>query len=352
MRYIITDDIFNECCNLVLLFTDTEYVRKKILQYYSNLSEEKQKSVSNQIKMYINQGIGFISETDQSVFTSSLNLFYALNNFSKAIYLLHFPNLTLSQSHGLTFEGDSLKRESRLSDINITVNKNGTFRNLLDITGDFIKENEKINLKNVLSIIPELAESFADCYNEEPNIFLYTKKGKDYEIMLHNVQACEELRKRDFSYALKNGCHIDMLEKPFLWFDGNYKDTNKLIYDDVFGNQYCCLGAKISDDNSLVLSKISSYYLCCYAFSMLVRYYPESWRYICDSADIAIVRKMVIHCRKDLMAEILNLLLDDRCYFSTKLELAPETMDLDTIYKKLKKRIREEEKAMGRNPLL
>jgi len=346
MRVIITDDIVNECCNMALLFTDTNYTCERILNYYPSLSEKKKKQIPEQIKSYINQGIRFLSETNDNVFTAPLTLFYALNNFVKAIYLLHKPNYTLSGSHGLSME--NVKDAHNLAEIDLKVNGNGTFLNLIEITGDNgLYSNKIIHLKNVLSLIPELSEIYANRYSEEPNIFLLQEEKKSYSIILHNVQTIEELEKRDYSFPLRYGYHIDISRDSFVWRDASFVEKEKCILFDVYGNKYISCGIP-EDGEILFLSKISSLYVSYFAFSMLVRYNPEVWKNICDTADITIIRKLLVHCKAEMMAEILNLLFDEQFYFSTEIKPIKEEIDYDKIYEEVKKRFRDEKRRTGR----
>lgn len=47
--------------------------------------------------------------SDTSINTIPLTLFYALNNFVKAAYLLQFPNLSLTGSHGMELKTNELE---------------------------------------------------------------------------------------------------------------------------------------------------------------------------------------------------------------------------------------------------
>ena len=53
MIRIITDDVFDECMNMLLMYTDEEYIRNRIIFSYPNLSESKQKSVSKKLNLLL-----------------------------------------------------------------------------------------------------------------------------------------------------------------------------------------------------------------------------------------------------------------------------------------------------------
>lgn len=348
MKVIIADDIINECCNMALLYTDTDYTSKQILKSSPNLSSDQAETISLDIKSYINQGIMFLKDSDENVFTSPLTLFYSLNNFTKAIFLLHEPNSTLSESHGLTLEREKIKEDTNLSDVRVSVKKNGTFCDLLKITKDEINLGDSFDLKNILSVIPEIIETFANRYHEEPNVFLLQEESQTtYKLMIHNVQDDEIIRKRDFSYPYNYGCHLNIVgNNSSMWIDERYIPDRKCILYDVYGNNYCSCGFE-HNGKMMGISKITGLYMCYYTFSMLVRYYPETWSKICNSADIAIIRKLLIHCRKDMLAEVVRLLFDELYYFSTKIETKNIELDYDKIFEEIKDRERTERYRSG-----
>lgn len=101
MSIFITNNIEQECENLISMYTDIGYVKKRILQNYPNLSSAKQLSVAKKIKSHIDQANSFFEGTDDNVLTAPLTLFYAIQNYAKAIYLVNYPNLSLAGSHGI-----------------------------------------------------------------------------------------------------------------------------------------------------------------------------------------------------------------------------------------------------------
>lgn len=180
MAIIITDNIEKECLNLISMYLDTGFIKEKILQAYPHLSFKKQKTVSENIRFYINQGLELYSVSNTSLNTIPLTLFYSLNNFAKAIYLINYPNLSLSESHGLTLKSHEVKAASNIGDILVHFNNDGTFINLNSVIGDPISSSDTIILKDLFSLLPELREIYYLIYEEEPNVFLL--QGKKNQI--------------------------------------------------------------------------------------------------------------------------------------------------------------------------
>lgn len=355
MRTIITDDILNECENILLLFSDIDYICNRIIGVYPNLSDKKKKSVPSRIKSYVNQGLRFLQETDDNIFTAPLTLFYSINNFAKAIYLTNLPNFSISNSHGIEINKNILVEKSRkLSDLSVVVAAKGAFKNLLEVTKDDINQGDIINIHDILSIIPELLELYSMRYRCEPNVFLLHKEKEiGYKVYLHKGIE-NQVSSRDFTLLTENSCHIHFYENDInIFFDAAITDVKKekFLYYDMYGNEYISCGIPINGKMKKI-SKLASFYICFYLFSMLVRYYPETWISICDSADVTIIRKLLIHSRKEMMLEIIQYLLNDRYCFTTKLVNEPEGINDREIYRIVKQEYLSECKRAGKRPLI
>ena len=98
------------------------------------------------------------------------------------------------------------------------------------------------------------------------------------------------------------------------------------------------------------MSKIVSLYLCYYTFSMLVRYHPEKWKAFCESSDIAIIRKLLINCRREMLVEVIQLLSGKEYSFTTVMEEIDA--ELDAVYKLVKEEAWREYKRTGRNTII
>lgn len=357
MNICITNDIEQECSNLISMYTDTKYIKARILQSYPELSESKQGSVPKKIKSHIDQANNFLLETDENVLTAPLTLFYAIHNYAKALFLVNYPNLSLSNAHGLDFNNDVAEKATELGEIECTITKKGAFTNLLSVTKDEVDKAAVFRLKDVFSVIPELREVYYSRYLEEPNLFLakevIRRNITEYEpIFQGNIT--DELRSRDFSLLSDNSFHLDIAgNKAYMCADANCTDKLKdnVTYFDVYGNTYFTNSIKISDKR-VKLSKIASLYVSYYSFSMLVRYYPEKWTNFCQTADIAIIRKLLVNCRREMLVEVLQLLSGKKYTYATKIEKQVSGFDSSELLKELLKEARSTEKRTGKNPFL
>lgn len=354
MNIFITNNIEQECLNLISMYTDINYVQKRILQAYPHLSVARQRSVSKKIKSYIDQAGSFLTGTDDNILTAPLTLFYAINNFAKAIFLVNYPNLSLAGAHGIDFDNEAAEAAKEVGDIKCKMNKSGTFGNLVAVTGDNLCAGDVFILKDIFSIIPELRETYYLRYFEEPNIFLLRKKKhctSEYEMILqsNNIQ---NIANKDFSILEKNSFHLELNELTgYIWKDANYSDEKgkQVTYNDIYGNLYCAMAISVNG-KGVRISKITSMYLCYYAFSMLVRYYPEKWESFCDSSDIAIIRKLLINCRRELLVEVIQLLSGTEYSFTTTMDEIDAEPDASEFYKLVREEALREFRRTGKSP--
>jgi len=356
MNIIITNDIEQECLNLISMYTDIEYVKDRILQTYPNLSSKKQLSVAKKIKSHIDQANSFFLGTNDNVLTAPLSLFYAIQNYTKATFLVNYPNLSLAGAHGIDFDNDVAGQVNEVGQIKCKMTNKGTFGNLVTVTGDDLHASDSFVMKDIFSIIPELRETYYLRYFEEPNVFLLRKikNGRsEYELILQD-EKIRSIRNRDFQIFKKNGLHLECAgQKCYVWKDITYSEgkDEQIFYSDIYGNAYCTDPINVNR-RAVKISKIVSLYLCYYTFSMLVRYYPDKWKVFCESSDIAIIRKLLINCRREMIVEVIQLLSGKKYFFSTILEEMDAGLDERRLFKLIKDEAWKEYRRTGRNPLL
>lgn len=356
MGIYITNDVEQECKNIICMYTDTKFLKDKILNAYGNLSNSKQRSVSNKIKSHIDQAMSFLNDTDDNILTAPLSLFYAINNFSKAIYLISYPNFSLAGMHGLDFDTEIAKKAKEIGEIKCKITSNGTFINLLAVTGDLMEQGDEIRLIDIFSIIPELREIYFTRYRIEPNIYLLNRQKNcnyEYKVIFQNKKI-NDIELRNFSLLTSNNyCITFFVNSCYVTKNANHQEanTNATIYNDIYGNYYLTSGIKVNE-KLMKVSKMASLYLCYYSFSMLVRYYPEKWAEFCQSSDVAIIRKLIVSCKREMLVEVLQLLEHDQYCFTTKLDEFENRLDSKTIYEMVKDEMKSEYRRTGRNSLL
>ncbi len=350
MAVIITNNIENECKTLLSLYMDTSHIKKVILNNYPGLSETKQKNVPPKIKSYISQGIKFYEETDDSILAAPLTLFYSILNFSKAIFYINRPNESIANAHGLSFKGNDSLPE--LGATCAKVDSNGTFVNLVKVTGDHISKEDTLIAKDIFAQLPELCNVYALRYLEEPNVYLMQKhvSNNEYYKLIYQTERTKHI---DFTLPSSNGLLISTMgtsTNVFLSEACSQKDFENSTYMDVYGNYYLTCGMKDADGYHKI-SKIVLLYYCYYIFSMLVRYDPEKWRQFCDTSDSSIINKLVIDLRREMLVEVLQWLSGKQYIFATKMDVQQEDLDISDLWEKLKKEILRDKIVSGKNPL-
>lgn len=355
MTIVITDNIERECVNLISLYQDSDYVQKALILHYSNLSAKKLKSVSEDVKSYIIQALDFLNKTDDQIFTAPLNLYYSIYNFAKAIYYLHYPNMTLAGSHGLKLKNETADGINEIGNVSVLVESSGAFDGLISVAGDNIIAGDTFTSKDIFSIIPELREAYALRYLEEPHVFLlrgYKDQSYRYDLIYQTDGAVDVIHKNYFLPGSKDllmqssGTYCTVCRSEACTQE-KFDDTT---YVDVYGNRYLTIGIK-KENESIKMSKIVAIYLSYYIFSMLARYYPEEWMRLCNGADSAIISKLVIDMRREMLVEVLQLLSAKEYVFETKLPIVESEMDPSGLWDLIKKEMLREKKRSGKNPL-
>lgn len=85
---------------------------------------------------------------------------------------------------------------------------------------------------------------------------------------------------------------------------------------------------------------------------MLVRYYPEKWKTFCESSDIAIIRKLLTNCRREMLVEVIQLLSGKEYAFTTVMEEMEKELDAREVYELVKSEARKEFRRTGKNTLI
>lgn len=356
MSIYISNDIEQECLGVIAMFKDVNYVKEKILRAYPNLSYSKQKSVAKIIKSHIDQGTSFLEATNDNILTAPLTFYYAVENYAKAIYLVNFPNLTGAGSHGLDTNGENIRIAEEVGEIECIMNGKGTFHDLVSVTGEDLNSGDVFSLRGIFSIIPELREVYYLRYFEEPNLFLLKETKQcisEFDVVIQDDNV-DGIKGRDYSYLSDNSFHLEFSgQSVYLWIDANYtEERGKCVtYNDVYGNLYCTNAITVNG-RLVKISKIASMYICYYVFGMLARYYPEKWYMFCGSADTAIIRKMLVNCRREMLVEICQLLTGKEYSFTTYMEKNEAEIDGEKVFEIVRKKAHEYHMRTGNDAFL
>ncbi len=358
MKTIISDNIDIECQNMITAFLDVEFIKSKIMKAYPNLSATKQKTISEDIRFYINQGLELYAVSDTSINTIPLTLFYSLNNFVKAAYLLRFPNLSLTGIHGIDLKSNELQACNGISDVEVHFTKKGTFVNLTELTDDKFDFANAVRLKDLFSVIPELCNIYALIYSEESNVYLMQEKkecASTYKVLFQTDNS-EAISRKDTSLLSRNGYHLyiqndfDSIYGDMSLTEDSWGKEDNVIYYDSHGNKYCTNGIRYGG-NIIKPSKICNLYICYYTFSMLVRYYPSLWIKFCNSKEVSLINKLLTNMKSTMLIEIIQLLSGERYVFTSQIAEMDKDLAYSEVLKKLLKEMRIENRRRGKSIL-
>lgn len=358
MKTIISNNAETECQNMITAFLDMEFIKTKIVKAYPNLSETKQKTVSENIRFYINQGLELYAVSDTSINTIPLTLFYSLNNFVKAAYLLRFPNLSLTGSHGLDLKPNELEACNCIGEVAVHFTKKGTFANLIELTNEKFDLGDAVLLKDLFSVLPELCNIYALIYSEESNVYIMQGKkecASTYKVFFQTNND-KAISRRDTSLLSRNGYHLHIQND----YNGIYGDLvltadswgkeNNVIYYDAYGNKYCTNGIRYGED-IIKPTKLCNLYICYYVFSMLVRYYPSLWIRFCNLKEVALINKLLTNVKSSMLIEIVQLLSGEGYIFTAQIVEMEKDLDYAEVLKKLLEEIVRENRRKGRSIL-
>lgn len=353
---IITNDIEKECWDLLSIYEDVEYIKEKLLKQNPKIKKDTLNKASNEISFYIKQAEELYKASNDSIITSPLTLFYSLNNLVKATYLLKYPTKGIKASHGLAMNNTD-SSNYKLSELSVHINNSGTFNNLNELLGNNLPHNININLKDMFSVIPELASIYNLVYNEEPNVYLMTRnldKSYEYKIILPNDNY-EETSKKNFKLLENNKVHLTFGRNALGYGCHVYKtlateNIDNVLEHDIYGNIFLTLGV-IIEDNAIKVEQLNVIYIIMYAFSMEVRYRSYEWIDIINSKEKAIVKKSIDELKVKMLIYILKLIENNNFEFINKVDNYKEDIDYSELTEKILKEIKWQNRRSGHSVL-
>lgn len=345
---VITNNVEKECWNILELYEDYEYVVERIKKNKPNIKATTLKKIAKEINFYFKQAEELYKASNSSIITNPLTLFYSLNNLVRGTYLIKNPTKGISASHGLQINNDS-SREQKLSDIIVEITTSGTFTNLNEMLNNNIPAGVKINVGDILSIIPELSSIYYLTYAEEPNIYLLSKNisRKEYKIVLPNG-TFSELQQKNLDLLKQVKVHLSfgknaLGEAAIITPTMATENFKNIIEYDIYKNRYVTLGISING-NPIKIEQLNAIYILFYIYSMEVRYRSYEWLKIIESKEKSIVQKSINELKIKMLIGIISLLDDTKYEFTDNNPDYKEDIDYskitDNVLSELKKRKR------------
>ncbi|RXT08912.1 YaaC family protein [Ammoniphilus sp. CFH 90114] len=293
---------------------------------------------------YIKQGREYYTAAfNSNILVKPLLIYYGMVSLLKAVILTSdpgYPAHTRVLQHGITSR--KLKKlEYSFSEDEVKVQKEGLFPMVAQHLQSGHIVGEKFKLKDLLSMIPELRESYEKTYEEVSLIPLHISKHIDfsspvtmfylpehildkyhlsYESFIHFLNrrnqgkaifAPHSLRapKGIIRISWEHPLNIHVSESPSGF-------ENDLFIQDYKGNHYFLL----KDNPALFFPELMSHYMLMYILGMLCRYETELWGEIIfsfTSGEMFIINEFLNISLRKFPNMILNLLFNERFIFET-----------------------------------
>ncbi len=314
------------------LFESEFYSRQFLKEKYPDASEEELNKLSVIFSSNIKQAYEYYSAASHvSILTSPLLYYYGMMCLTNVLW--HSLNKTndISEDHGLYSNSDG--SDHLLSNEYVKVHKKGSFPALHSCFSEIpIKENLKFNIKDILSLIPDLQILYENIYKESSRSLKLTRSLNpkhssvfkqniyDYTIVHNDNIYLQEFSKDHYDF-LK---HYGQQTHSYLPFDicqmaGSYAN-NLLDYPfqkSITGEIYFTF--PINAENTFYeIPEASAHFMVMHCLGMLVRYEPVKWLQIVSgklSSDINLISQFIEVSKRKFPNVILNGLLGKEVQF-------------------------------------
>lgn len=331
------------------VYFENEPTAKSFLQeHYRNLGlEEAHKyAFQNTFKFiyFLKQAKEYYKAANtSSILVQPLLLYYGMVNLVKTLLTIHdpwYPSHTRLLRHGITTR--KLKKANySFHEDEIKVQKEGLFPLLHELTSGSKDIQEKYQIKELLSMIPELRDSYNRLYKEEKLVPLHISNHVNYASPVTSLYLPEYVLDRFhltypsfLSYLNRhNTGHAQFSENPIttpqgiIRIDWHHPEQihvsespngleNELFLQDYKGNFYFSL----QNGPLTAVPEECIHFMIMYVLGMLCRYETELWGDILfsfTSSDMFIINEFLHLSERKFPNLILNLLTNERLIFDT-----------------------------------
>jgi len=357
-RIIYTDDPQREIWSLLGLFESSKFVHDKLKQTFPSMSEDDLQIRTDGITYSVRQAREFFSSSDQvSLLTRPLQLSYGMLNLGKALVYYKSPdNISFEnyfKSHGLHFVGSSSMQS--LANEYIEIKESGTYPTISPFLSQRAYPNKSVNLKELLSQIPDLFDMFTLVYKEVPNIMPLKASKLGYSVGGSNeyLSQIKEKMQGIETYLGENkvgmsvfcgstGFSIHFMP-PFMPPPAKTLKELDLSLASVSGVEYFRI-FPIVDLQPLILKEASIHYMLIFSYGMLARYQAARWGKYIDpnySNEAEIINKSIFICKMRYLQLLAGYLFETEFQFSDSIEI-PENEIVDKISEVIKRILPDE----------
>lgn len=334
--------------SMFFYFESEPHVKDFLKQCYSEryLNEASRYAFQNTHKFiyYIKQGREYyVAATASNILVKPLLLYYGMVSLLKAVVLsvdAEYPAHTKVLQHGITSR--KLKRlDYNFSDDEVKIQKEGLFPLVAQQLNSNHLIGEKFRMKELLSIVPELRESYEKTYSQTTLFPLHISKHIDFaspttifylpEDVLDNFHLTYESFIHYLNrYNLANAKFTpNPIETPKGIIRMNWDHPNRIHVMDSpagFENQLFTFDYKNNHyfrnvhQHHVFVPEIMVHYMLMYILGMLCRYETELWGemiFSFTSSELFIIHEFLNISQRKFPNLILDLLFHERYIFET-----------------------------------
>jgi len=334
--------------SMFVYFESEPHVKDFLTQFYhAPFSEEAAKYAFQNTQKFIyniKQGKEYYSAAGASnILVKPLLLYYGMVSFLKAVILTadpHYPAHSKVLQHGVTSR-KLKKSDYTFSEDEVKVQREGLFPLVTQLFDCQHMIGEKFKIKDLLSMIPELKESYEKTYQEVSLLPLHMSKHIDYTSPMTTFYLSESVldhfhltyegfisflnryntgKARFIHHPIETPQGIirlswDHPEKIHV-FESPNGFENHLFIQDYKGNHFFRLQHSHSH-----IPELTTHFLIMYILGMLCRYETELWGEIVFSfmsEEMFIIHEFLNISQRKFPNMILDLLFSERYIFETR----------------------------------
>ncbi len=328
---IHTEKPLDELWLQLRLFESEYYSKQFFKEKHDEINDEELEKLSVIIASNLKQAHEYYSAASSvSILTSPLLYYYGMMCLTNVLWASLNKTQPIGLSHGLKSKAESTDNQL-LSNEYVTVHKKGSFPELHSCFSDFpITEGTKFNIKDVLSVIPELKTLYENIYNERSRCIEVVRNQNGFSYDRKEFLHFQEILKNNKDF-------FEQLNVPlYNQIDTQLKQTIQIIYSGINDktifeyplqksmNGEIFFTFPLNAGNTVyAIPEASAHFMVMHCLGMLVRYEPVKWLQIVGgklSSDINLINQFIEISKRKFPNMVLNGLLGKEMQFGVNNE--------------------------------
>jgi hypothetical protein len=358
LREIRTDDPIKETWSMLSYFESKhnclQYLEERFGKVNVDSLSEQERLEAEKVRLETADHFAFTASAAReyyeaadrvTILTRPLLIFYGMASLSKVLFIAAHGKKSPSTKHGLQ---KCKGWNGSFSELSVQIGKDGTFP---QFHGCFCKESlsdQKLSMKELLSLIPEVKVAFEKVYHEKSQALGISRIDVGISIMDSELDKYTDLENCIDQVPGINDRYADrqmLSDRVILWCkDHKAKDPT---VRSISGEEYLVLPLR-KNMQIVDVPEMSSHFLIMFLLGMLSRYDPKEWGRVIkaeESGEIYVVQKFLEVTKRKFPNLILNELQNRDFVFISPTSEDSKKLDvdqLDKIYEYVSRKMAEE----------